>query len=108
MFSPEELDLLKRAVLALESNAIHQKRVADHLDKEAATQSKFRETIEGLVGDTPTSVVEPNPEGVGAVEESPKVVDWFIDINHKDRPVMVKLSNGEIRPPTSTEAAKLK
>lgn len=108
MLSEDEFDLLKRAVLALEMNAMHQKRVADHLDKQEESQSKFREVINSLAGDAePTSDNGVDTTSLDQVEEATHVVDWFIDTSRKERPLMVKLSNGSIREPTTKEAAKI-
>lgn len=107
--------MLERIVVALERLALAQERVADHLDKQAQQDAGFREAIDSLAkaaeipGPVDSPADQPSSNGTKPMEnqETPHVVDWFIDTRRKDRPLMVRLSNGDIREPTPKEAERL-
>lgn len=97
-------EAVERIVLALE-------RIADALSADRATQNSFRDLLEGVFNSDASSPSEPVDEptlGVASTVEEPKVVDWYIDTADKDRPIMVRLSDGTTRRPTAKEAEKLK
>jgi hypothetical protein len=116
-------DALERIVHALEGIALAEKRIADHLDKQNTAQDSFRDLIESLgtaeyvtgssnsSADLPVDVQIADNEGMAPVEP-PRILDykndWYIETNGPERKVLVRLSDGTVREPTSEEASKLK
>jgi hypothetical protein len=116
----ETMDLLKRAVLALEGIAIHQKRVAGHLDEQQRESAGFRAAVDSLInasvdGEVPGPIDspadQPDTSGTESVEEPPRIINekaWYIEINDPDQPVMVRLTDGTTRRATDREKRILK
>jgi hypothetical protein len=94
---------LERIALGVERLAVAQERVANHLDRQEKESALFKAFVEETIVESTENGYDQTPLDM----VDPTVVDWFVDTNQKDRPIMVRLSDGSARRPTEEEAKKL-
>lgn len=103
----------ERVLTALETiaeNLTEQTKLMKEQRQGVSEMEKGLAEIFSLPSDPPPPIAPPSiePDDPSVVIDAHDPFDWFIDTNHKNRPVMVRTHGGSVRPPTEADYRVLK